>query len=150
MQIEFPATALENISITMITRFAQSLLLVAWLALVSGCAATDAPKLSTSAVGEAQEELNCGRITGRMKVWILSLRGDGSRSDTSALSRGLQSFGTGIGMTSGSAPDPKGSRAQKLARLEQYNNKLREMGCKSFDLQAELQQTDMRIMPQPK
>lgn len=134
----------------MITRLAQSLLLVGWLGLLSGCAGTDAPKLSTSAVGEAEEQLDCGRITGRMKIWILSLRSDNSRSETSSLSRGLQSFGTGVGMTSGSAPDPKGSRAQKLARLEQYNNKLKELGCKSFDLQAELQQTDMRIMPRPK
>lgn len=132
----------------MITRFAQSLLLVGWLGLLSGCAATDAPKLSTSAVGEAEEQLSCGRITGRMKIWILSLRGDNSRSETSSLSRGLQSFGTGVGMTSGSATDPKGSRAQNLSRLEQYNNKLKEMGCKSFDLQAELQQTNMQIMPQ--
>lgn len=132
------------------TRFARSLLLVGWLGLLSGCAATDAPTLSTSAVGEAEEQLTCGRIAGRMKVWILSLRGDNARTQTSTLSRGLQTFGTGIGMTSGSAPDPKGNRAQQLARLEQYNNKLKEMGCKSYDLQAELQQTDMRIMPQPR
>ncbi len=134
----------------MIKRLAQSLLLVGWTGLLSGCAATNAPKLTTNTVGEAQEKLSCGRITGRMKVWILSLRGEGARSETSSLSKGLQYFGTGVGMTSGSAADPEGNRAKKLARLEQYNNKLKEMGCKSFDLQAELQQTDMRIMPKPK
>lgn len=134
----------------MINRFARSLLLVGGLGVLSGCAATNAPTLSTSSVADTQEELTCGRITGRMKVWILSLRGEGARSGTSSLSKGLQYFGTGVGMTSGSAADPEGNRAQKIARLESYNNKLKELGCKSYDLQAELQQTDMRVMPQPK
>lgn len=133
----------------MIGRFAPSLLLICWIGLLIGCAATNAPTLSTGNLNTAEEELSCGRISGRMKVWILSLRSENSRTSTSSLSQGLQFFGTGVGMTAGSAADPEGTVASKLAQLESYNNKLKEMGCKSYDLQAELQQTDMSIMPRP-
>ena len=117
--------------------------------MLSGCAATNAPTLTTGNLNNTEEELSCWRITGRMKVGILSLRGESSRTRTSSLSQGLQFFGTGVGMTAGSAADPTGTAASKLAQLESYNNKLKEMGCKSYDLQAELQQTDMSIMPRP-
>lgn len=85
-----------------------------------------------------------------MQVRILGLRSEATRSQTTSFSRQLQSVGSSTGMTKGQALDPKSRQAQELAELQQMNEQLKKMGCKTFDLTAELQQTDYRVTPRPR
>lgn len=119
--------------------------------LLPGCAA--GPQLGSAeqvSAGQQLEELDCGRITGRMQVRILSLRSEGLRTQPSALSRGLNTATTAVGLSEGLGVDPGTRQARELQELERYNTRLQELGCKSYDLQKELQQTDLLVTPRPR
>jgi hypothetical protein len=95
------------------------------------------------------DKLNCKQITGRMQVRIMEIRGHGERQQASSFSRGLQS---GFVATFGNLAhgvDPEGTYAADLKMLSDYNQRLVAMGCKSYDLDFELNQKDMNETPMP-
>lgn len=83
-------------------------------------------------------ELDCKKLTGRMAVRIVQLRDYQSRSQTTLVSRTLQ---TTTGMVFGGTKegtDPDGRYARDLAQLNAYNQRLAEKDCPNFDLAASL------------
>ncbi len=118
--------------------------------MVAGCASAGAPQLETAQSPEQTEELDCGRIMGRMQVRILSLRSEGRRTQPTALARSMQSVGTSIGLSEGYATNPDDRYNRELAELQAYNAKLGEKGCKTYDLERELAETDLSVTPRPR
>jgi hypothetical protein len=97
-----------------------------------------------------QSKLNCKQLSGRIQVLILQLRGDGDRKKPSALSLGLHSmFASTVGTTK-TGSDPEGAQSADMKRLKDYNQRLAAMGCKSYDLDYELKQTDPLVSPSPR
>ena len=95
------------------------------------------------------DKLNCKQISGRMQVRILQLRGFDERKQASGLSRGIQA---GMAATFGNQAhgiDPRGEHAADIQSLQAYNQRLVAMGCKSYDLQKELSETDPLQTPAP-
>ncbi len=118
----------------------------ALIAGLGGCAGTPAPKLDNASQLNGAGEPTCGRIAGRMQVMILSLRSENQRSETTSIARQMQSIGSSFG--SAAKPMDLNSRtARDLADLKASNAKLKAMGCKTYDLEAELAQTDMSVTP---
>jgi len=96
------------------------------------------------------KKLTCKQLSGRVSVLILQLRGYGDRKQASGFARGLHSaFSATIGTTA-TGSDPDGQHAADLNTLRDYNQRLAAMGCNSFDLDAELKQTDPLISPSPR
>jgi len=111
-------------------------------ALLFGCAGTAGPGLDPAAQADAdQPETDCGRITGRVHIRVLSLRSSGARSQTTSISRGLNSVTSTIGMSEGQIEAPDARQAREIAELQELNARLKSLGCKSFDLDAALQDT---------
>ena len=97
----------------------------------------------------ADDKLTCKQITGRMQVRIMEIRGHGERQQASSLSRGMQA---GLAATFGNTAhgvDPEGTYAADLKTLSDYNQRLVAMGCKSYNLEFELNQKDMNETPTP-
>ena len=96
------------------------------------------------------KKLNCKQLSGRVQVLILQLRGFDNRKQASGFSRGLQSaFSSTVG-TSAKGRDPDSQHAADLQRLQEYNQRLAASGCKSYDLDYELKQTDPTASPTPR
>ena len=58
-------------------------------------------------------------------------------------------FSSTVGTTATGA-DPEGAHAADMKRLKDYNQRLAAMGCKSYDLDYELKQTDPLVSPSPR
>ncbi len=121
----------------------------------SGCASSVEvvpAKVSQNGVYQLNAEelaLDCRKLTGRMQIRILQVRSYSEKQATSLVSKGLQSsivpvFG---GTSQGSNPDAQ--YATDRAQLEAYNKQLVAKGCKSYDLDAALATSDVRITPVP-
>jgi hypothetical protein len=82
--------------------------------------------------------LDCKKLTGRMAVRIVQIRDFQTRTQTTALSRGLQTAVKPAFGGSGEGSDPNGRYARDRAQLEAYNRRLAEKNCANFDLAAEL------------
>jgi len=89
------------------------------------------------AMSDDEKGLDCKRLTGKIQIRILELRTYSTTSQTSALSRDLQSAQSVFG-GSKTGIDPNGEHARDLAMIEAYNRQLSAKGCKSFDLAREL------------
>ena len=123
--------------------FALSLLICLTVALPSSA---DAKKKKPD---PAVDKLSCKQLTGRIQVKIVELRGFGDRTQASALSRGIQS---GMAATFGNVDhgaDPQGEYAADIDKLHVYNQRLVELGCKSYDIDAELKKRDIDDVPAP-
>jgi hypothetical protein len=93
------------------------------------------------------QKLTCKQLSGRVQVLILQLRGYSGRKQSSGFSRGLQSaFSATVGTTATGA-DPEGDHASDMKRVRDYNQRLVDKGCKSYDLDYELKQTDPHESP---
>lgn len=95
------------------------------------------------------DKLNCKQISGRMQVRILQLRGFDNRKQASGLARGIQA---GMAATFGNLShgvDPQGAYAEEIKSLQAYNQRLVAMGCKSYDLESEINKTDPLETPAP-
>jgi hypothetical protein len=95
------------------------------------------------------DKLSCKQLTGRIQVAIMEVRGFKDRNQASALSRGIQ---TGMAATFGNlshGADPTGENDAKIAELRRYNQRLVDKNCKSYDLDAELQKSDVDDVPAP-
>lgn len=140
-----------------------SAVLLATGLLLSACASSAdsfAPPLTTGTpaapsqagaytLTEDELDLDCKRLTGRMQVRILQIRDFASRPQTSATSHTLQQAAISIfgGTTEGTAPAERYARDKAI--LQAYNRRLAEKGCKTFDLDAELQPKPYDETPMP-
>ncbi|MBA2125246.1 hypothetical protein DLM45_03280 [Hyphomicrobium methylovorum] len=93
-----------------------------------------------------ESKMTCKQLSGRIQLLILQLRGHETRQQSSSLSRGMQSAASTIGATA-TGSDPSGQQASDLNRLQSYNQRLASMGCKSYNLEQELKQTDPMQSP---
>lgn len=95
----------------------------------------------------AEQKLNCKQLSGRMQVRILQIRDYAERKGSSTLSRGLQSaFSKTVG-TSPKGLDPDATQSQDLKMLQAYNRLLVAKGCRSYNLEQELQKRGPNDMP---
>lgn len=95
------------------------------------------------------DKLSCKQIAGRMQVKIMELRGATSEKQASALARGIQS---GLAATFGNlshGADPQGEYEADIKQLHEHNQRLVALGCKSYDLDAELRKRDIDDLPAP-
>lgn len=83
-------------------------------------------------------ELDCKKLTGRMAVRIVQLRDYKSRTQTTAVSRAIQSTTTSLLGGTMEGTDPDGRYARDLSQLEAYNQRLAEKDCPNFDLPTSL------------
>lgn len=115
--------------------------------LPAATAATATAPQSDYQLSPAEQKLNCKQITGRMQIRILQIRDFNDRMHASLLSRGLHSaFANTVG-TSPKGLDPDGAYASDLKMLRAYNELLAAKGCKSFNLDDELQKRGAGDMP---
>jgi hypothetical protein len=124
---------------------------------ISACAA--APMSGTSLIlpadaepgayqlSAAEQKLSCKQLSGRIQVRIMQIRDYGEHGGSSQLALGLQSaFSKTVG-TSAKGVDPDGTHSQDLKILAAYNQQLAAKGCKSYNLDQELQKRDPKDMP---
>jgi hypothetical protein len=88
----------------------------------------------------SKEELafDCQKLTGRMRLRILQVRGAAGAGKTSDIGRTMQSAAKPIfgGTTRGM--DPAAELSRDRAMLHAYNRRLAEKKCKTIDLEKEL------------
>lgn len=129
-----------------------------------GCASShmdDAPSLipddaasgnsATTGYQLSSQELayDCKKLTGVMQIRILQIRDYESRSKPSSASRTLQSITTPIFGGTRQGMDPDGQYQRDRAMLDAYNARLAEKHCKTYNIDAELQNTDVNETPRP-
>lgn len=121
---------------------------------VAGCASTDNTSTASilnpgtaSALTADEQALECKQLTGRMQIRILEIRDYNERTRTTMASRALQTGVTTVFGGTNTGLDPSGAYAKDRAMLEAYNKQLAAKGCKSYDLQAELQPHEVQKTP---
>ncbi len=130
--------------------------LVVVLALGLGsCASSPAPKLSLTETGSVSTaaqagNIDCGKMTGRMQIRIMQIRNYKQSPKTSDVSHTLQGMAKSLfgGTTRGL--DPDGDYARDIEQLRRQNAQLAARGCKTFDLEAELQPKNFKETPTPR
>ena len=145
-------------------RAAGLMLLTAVLA--CGCAGTpaegppsllsDPPPLANDTAGfsdyqlsEDEKKFDCKKLTGKMQVRILQIRGYDTRPKASSLARTAQTVTTPIFGGTKEGMDPDGQYRKDRAMLEAYNRELAYKKCKTFDIEAELKKSDGTPQPIP-
>jgi hypothetical protein len=114
------------------------------VALPSGADAAKKKKPDTP-----DDKLSCKQISGRMQVKIMQQREFNQEKQSSSLSRGIQSgFAATFGNVSHGV-DPQGEREADLQKLREFNQRLVDKGCKSYDLDAELAKKEIDDVPAP-
>jgi hypothetical protein len=103
---------------------------------------------------EEEKKLDCARLTGRMQVRLLSLRGAEQKVGASEAAGTMRTV-TSAAFGTDTATNAALRKAQNRPVLEAYNRRLVELGCASFDLEAELSArtsapTPMPTVPAPK
>ena len=137
----------------------SSILSVILLALLAGCAGASSP-ISTSAADPAapaaagalsaeDQALDCGKLTGRMQVRLLQLRGYRDRNKASGIARTMQQVATPVFGGTSAGTDPDGRYAADVATLRAYNARLAELKCPTYDLEKELAAKPSDPTPQP-
>ena len=108
---------------------------------------TSAARKSGYVMSADEQALDCKRLLGRMQIRILEIRDYNERNNTTGLSRSLQGGVTAIAGGTKSGTDPSGTYARDRGMLHAYNAQLAAKGCKTYDLDAELQPKDFRVTP---
>lgn len=118
-------------------------------ALLAGCGGGAAPGLeltegATSSQSSSggyelsaeEQQFNCKKLTGRIQVRLLQLRGVDPAKDK----------GFGIGeMFGGKSPTERYNRDR--SQIDAYNAQLAKLNCATFDVEQELKSEDMRHTP---
>lgn len=92
-------------------------------------------------------EMSCRELSGRMQVRILELRDYELNRSSSFAARNLQKAVVPIFGGTQRGADPEADYWHDRAMLEAYNRRLAEKGCKTFDLEKELQPKPAAEMP---
>lgn len=117
------------------------------LAPASGPDAPPALSKATYQLSADEQALECKQLTGRMQIRILEIRDYNERNRTTMASRALQTGSTAVFGGPKAGIDPDGAYAKDRATLEAYNAQLAAKGCKTYDLESELQPQDVRVTP---
>jgi hypothetical protein len=102
----------------------------------------DAAAFSDYQLSEDEKKFDCKRLTGKMQVRILQMRGYDTRAKASSMARTTQAVATPIFGGTKEGLDPDGQYRKDRAMLEAYNRQLADKKCKTFDIEAELNRTD--------
>ncbi len=97
-----------------------------------------APAVAPYRLTEPEMKLDCGKLTGQMKVKIAIMRGDAGRTPASATSRTMQQAVTPVLGGTKRGADPIGDANADRAKLDAFNTRLAEKKCKTLDIDAEL------------
>ncbi len=129
------------------------ILLAILLVAVTGCAGTGsvAPSLTPGGgyVLNAEEKaLDCRRLTGRVQVRLLALRGEEYKVAPSAVA-GAMRTATSTALMTDTAKNAAARAAVDRPLLVAYNDRLKELGCKSFDIDKELEARPSAPTPVP-
>lgn len=89
-------------------------------------------------MSETEKALDCRKITGSMQITIARMKDQAERPPPSSLSTTMK--GTLAPLFGGSTfnADPQAEAARDRAKLNTYNQVLREKGCPTIDIDAEL------------
>ena len=109
----------------------------------------DASAFSDYQLSEDEKKLDCKKLTGKMQVRIMQIRGYDTRAKASSLARAAQTVTTPIFGGTKEGMDPDGQYRKDRAMLEAYNRELAYKKCKTFDIEAELKKTDGTPEPIP-
>jgi len=92
----------------------------------------------TYRLSETEKKLDCKRILGSMQITISRMKDQADRPPPSSLSTSMK--GTLSPLFGGSTfnADPQAEVARDKAKLQAYNQALREKGCNTLDVEAEL------------
>lgn len=136
-----------------------TLLILAPMALGTGALAKELAKKPSGAPVDysstnyvmSQEELalDCRKLTGRMQVRILQIRGYSERRKTSDVSHAAQQAAVPILGGSLRSANPDSDYQRDRSMLEAYNKQLAAKNCRTFDLEGELKPKDVRDTPTP-
>jgi hypothetical protein len=102
----------------------------------------DAAGFSDYQLSEEEQKYDCKKLTGKMQVRILQMRGYEARTKGSTMARTTQAVATPIFGGTKEGLDPDGQYRKDRAMLEAYNRQLAEKKCKTFNIEAELAKTD--------
>lgn len=97
-----------------------------------------APAVAPYKLTDAEMKLDCGKLTGQMKVKIAILRGDAGRAPASATSRTIQQTVTPVFGGTRRGADAGAETATDRAKVDAFNARLAEKKCKTLDIDAEL------------
>lgn len=132
-----------------------------FLAPLGGCAGSGAESITTAtaepakpaaggaSLSEDELKLDCAKLTGRMQVRLLQLRGYKNRSQSSAIGRTMQQVAKPVFGGTSAGADPDGRYAEDVAKLKAYNARLAELKCATYDLDKELSAKPSDPTPAP-
>jgi hypothetical protein len=104
--------------------------------------ANDAAAISDYQLSDEERKYDCKKLSGKMQVRILQMRGYDTRAKASSMARTTQAVATPIFGGTKEGLDPDGQYHKDRAMLEAYNRQLAEKKCKTFNIEAELAKTD--------
>jgi hypothetical protein len=104
--------------------------------------ANDAATFSAYQLSDEEKKYDCKRLTGKMQVRILQMRGYDTRAKASTMARTTQAVATPIFGGTKEGLDRDGQYRKDRAMLEAYNQQLADKKCKTFNIEAELGKTD--------
>lgn len=128
---------------------------------LAGCAGSGAAPITTAtaepakpvaggaALDEDELKLDCAKLTGRMQVRLLQLRGYNERSKSSVIGRTIQQAAKPVFGGSSAGADPDRRYAEDVAKLKAYNARLAELKCATYDLDKELNAKPSDPTPAP-
>ncbi len=133
---------------------AKIVMLCGGFAGLAGCAGNvasggDAGLLPQGYSLSAEEKaLDCRRLTGRIQVRLLALRGDEYKVQPSATAQSMRSA-TSAALGTDTAKNAAVRTSTDRPVLDAYNTRLVELGCPSFDIGKELEARPSAPTPFP-
>ncbi len=97
-----------------------------------------APAAGGYKLTDAEQKLDCAKITGQMRVRIATMRGDFAGQSGTVTSRTIQGVVGPVFGATARGSDPIKELQNDRARLEAFNKRLVEKRCAPLDLDAEL------------
>ena len=89
-------------------------------------------------LSEQEQELDCKRLTGSIRIKIAQMRANASRAPASDVTKVVRRANNPLEANPGYGFSPNDDYKRDRARLETLNRRLTEKQCQSFDIEAEL------------
>jgi hypothetical protein len=129
------------------------LLLLAAVVMLPGCAGSaggEAALLPAGPYTLTPEEmaLDCRKLTGRLQVRLLALRGEEYKVQPSSAAQSMRSA-TSAALGTDTAKNAAARAANDRPILDAYNKRLVDLGCPSFDIGKELEARPSAPTPHP-
>jgi hypothetical protein len=117
---------------------------------LAGCAGTGGAQLidGSYTLSEEEKALDCKRLTGRIQVRLLSLRGEDYKVQPSEISQSMRTAAS-TALGSDTAKNAAARATNDRPILDAYNKRLVELGCPSFDIGKELAARPSAPTPAP-